>query len=74
MTVMFANATWTMTKYVDFNEFEPSVASHRETNHLFFRAKQKTVFYVKRNTGLKKVKSKSLLYLIFSPDDLFNGQ
>ena len=53
MTVMFANATWTMTKYVDFNEFQPSVASYRETNHLLFRAKQKTGFYMKRNTGLK---------------------
>ena len=35
--------------------FQPSVAFHIETSHLFCRAKQMTGFYVKRNYGLKWV-------------------
>ena len=33
-----------------------NVASHIETRHLFCRAKQMTGFYMKRTTGLKRVK------------------
>ena len=38
------------------NPFQPSIAFHIETCHLFCRAKQKTGFYMKYNTGLKWVK------------------
>ena len=37
----------------ELNPFQPSVASHIETRHLFYRAKQMTGFYMKCNTGLK---------------------
>ena len=33
--------------------FQPSVAFHIETSHLFCSAKQMTGFYMKHNTGLK---------------------
>ena len=33
--------------------FQPSVAFHIETNHLFSSAKQVTGFYMKCNTGMK---------------------
>ena len=35
------------------NLFQPKVAFHIETNHLFFRIKQMTGFYMKDNAGLK---------------------
>ena len=35
-----------------FNPFQPSVAFHVETSHLFCFAKQVTGFYMKCNTGL----------------------
>ena len=38
------------------NSFQPSVAFHIETSHLFCRAKQVTGFYMIRSTGLKWVK------------------
>ena len=38
------------------NLFQPSVAFHVETSHLFCGAKQMTGFCMKRNTGLKWVK------------------
>ena len=39
----------------NFNQFQPSVAFHIETSHLFCRAKQITGLYMKLNTGLKWV-------------------
>ena len=39
-----------------FNPFQPSIAFHIETSHLFCRANQVTGFYIKHNTGLKWVK------------------
>ena len=39
------------------NPFQPSVAFHVETSHLFSRAKQMTGFYIKCSTGLKCVNS-----------------
>ena len=33
--------------------FQPSVAFHIETSHLFCSAKQMTSFYMKQNIGLK---------------------
>ena len=39
------------------NPFQPSVVFHIETNHLICIADQKTVFYMKYNTGLKWVNS-----------------
>ena len=42
---------------LELNQFQPSVAFHIETSHLFCRAKQMTGFYMKRNTGLKWVNS-----------------
>ena len=38
-----------------FNPFQPSVAFHIETSHLFCKAKQVTGFYMKHNTGMKWV-------------------
>ena len=38
-----------------FNSFQPNVAFHVETNHLFCFAKKMTGFYMKHNTGLKLV-------------------
>ena len=38
------------------NPFQPSVAVHIKTSHLFCRSKQMTGFYMKCNTGLKGVK------------------
>ena len=34
------------------NPFQPSVAFHIETSHLFYSEKQMTGFYIKLNTGL----------------------
>ena len=42
------------------NPFLPNVAFDIETNHLICKAKQMTGFYIKRNTGLKWVKSHHL--------------
>ena len=44
-----------------FNPFQPSVAFHIETSHLFCRAKEMTGYYIKRNTGLKWVNVNGLL-------------
>ena len=41
---------------LSFNLFQPSVAFHIETSHLFCRVKKMTGFYIKRNAGLKWVK------------------
>ena len=41
------------------NPFQPSVALHKETSHLFCRPKQVIRFYMKRNTGVKWVKRES---------------
>ena len=38
---------------IKVNLFQPSVAFHIETSHLFYRAKQMTWSYMKRNTGMK---------------------
>ena len=38
-----------------FNQFQSSVVFHTENSHLFYRTKQMTGFYMKRNTGLKRV-------------------
>ena len=38
-----------------FNSFQPNVAFHIETSHLFCFAKKMTGFYMKHNTGLKLV-------------------
>ena len=35
--------------------FQPSIAFHIETSHLFWKTKQLTGFYMKRNTGMKLV-------------------
>ena len=43
-----------------FNLFQPSLAFHIETSHLFRRTKQITGFYMKRNTGLKWGKPRTL--------------
>ena len=40
---------------LNFKPFQPSVAFHIETSHLFCRTKQMTGFYVKRSNGLKWV-------------------
>ena len=40
------------------NQFQPNVAFHIETSHLFFRAKRMTGFYMKCNTGLEWIKMK----------------
>ena len=40
-----------------FIPFQPSVAFHIETSHLFSSAKQMTGFYMKRNTGQKWAKT-----------------
>ena len=41
---------------ISFNPFQPSVAFHIETSHLFCSGKQMTDFYIKRNNGLKLIK------------------
>ena len=38
------------------NPFQLSVMFHVEASHVFYRAKQMTGFYMKRNTGVKWVK------------------
>ena len=40
------------------NEYQPSVAFHIETSHLFRRVNQMSGFYIKRNTGLNWVNLK----------------
>ena len=40
-----------------FNLFPPNLAFHIETSHFIHKAKQMTIFYMKRNTGLKWVKN-----------------
>ena len=51
-----------------FNPFQPSIAFHMETSHLFCSTKQVTGFCMKTNTGLKRVKtlllSKTFLKLV----------
>ena len=51
-----------------FNSFQPSIAFHMETSHLFCSTKQVTGFCMKTNTGLKWVKtlllSKTFLRLV----------
>ena len=37
-----------------FHQFQPSVTFHVETTHLFYSTKQRTGFYMKRNTELKR--------------------
>ena len=41
----------------NLKSFQLSVAFHIETGHLFCSTKQMTAFYIKRNTGLKWIKS-----------------
>ena len=55
---------------LNINPFQPSVAFHIETSHLFCKtnAKQMSGFYVKRNTGLKWVDL--LLAINFNPINL----
>ena len=50
--------------------FQPSVAFHIETSHLFCKAKQMTGFYMKRCTGLKWDKQESSIYALFIKYDL----
>ena len=42
--------------FLSINPFQPCVAFHIETSHLFYRANQMTGFYMKRNKGLIWVK------------------
>ena len=45
-----------------FNPFQPSVAFHIETSHLFSSVKQMTGFYIKCNIGLEWVNSEIVQY------------
>ena len=54
-----------MHKMLYINPFQPTVAFHIEISHLFYRAKQMTGFYTKRNTELKWV-NVAVLYIIQS--------
>ena len=53
--VKYFNEALTLSFLFHVNPFQPSVAFHIETSHLFCRAKQITGFYMKCNTGLKWV-------------------
>ena len=46
------------------NPFQPSVAFHIETNHLIFNAWKMTGLYMKRNTGLNRVKTMIIAVLL----------
>ena len=45
------------------NPFQPSATFHIETSNLFCSSKQMTGFYMKRNTGLTRVKRGSMWHL-----------
>ena len=45
--------------------FQPSIAFHIETSHLFWKTKQLTGFYMKRNTGMKLVDCAMMVNGIF---------
>ena len=47
---------WIRSKMYLINPFQPSVTFHTETSHLICTANQATVFYMKINTGLERVK------------------
>ena len=53
-----------------FNQFQPNVAFNIGTSHLICNANQMTGFYMKRNTGLKKVR-RSVYQLLFLSIDKF---
>ena len=46
------------------NPFQPSATFHIETSHLFFSPKQMTGFYMKCNTGAKRVKTHPKLVMV----------
>ena len=46
------------------NPFQQSVAFHIETNLLIFNARKMTGFYMKRNTGLNRVKTMIIAVLL----------
>ena len=58
---MTGNVYYIDTKWV--NPFQPSVAFHMETSYLFCRAKQMNGFYMKHNTGLKRVKHNFVVWV-----------
>ena len=71
LSLLFVPLVYSLTSFLinyNLNIFQPSVAFHIETSHLFCSANQKTDFYMKLNTGLKWVEG-----LHSSQNDMDNG-
>ena len=58
---------------VGINPFQPSLAFHTETSHLFCSADQMTGFYMECNTGLKWIKGICKLFAIRQKCESQNG-
>ena len=59
--LVFCRGCW---MYEVINPFQSSVAFHIKTSNLFCFGKQMTGFYMKRNTGLKWVKSLKIFFSV----------